>query len=418
MRVLNKYVIANRLYGAFEVALGIYHQTALTPVPDTAEGLIWLKRKKQIILPRFDAMRGLFSVILLEDGYGISANVTHTWKWWRDAGLSSAATAAPYNAISLWGRYFVEGGFYHKDADVYKLGSFEFAHAPGSAYYAYASLLTGGDVYCAVPPTYGLSYAPWDEDFDYSIPVTVQDLSMTGYDVEVLAGQAHLKIKNIPQPCTATVVLGRCARDGAFSALSEHFTIPIARADDAWVVPNVDKAWGFGMVTRWLGYNTVMRYNGTQRIANWASNASSIAVRPFQVRGRDIKTVEIISVAERQRVFDLLPSMGNVDTEWSVDVDVTDRFSITGMSGHMVAVDGAFHSKLGKDAPIITANVESTMFMPLIIRAVRPNDPVMAGFQVVYEATGPNPPEPVATSRQPEQPPDDPLPGAGGGAIE
>jgi hypothetical protein len=418
IKTLNKYVIVNRLYGAFEAALGIYHQTALTPIPDTAEGLLWLKRKRSVILPRFDAMRGMFSVLMLEEAFGISANVTHSWKWWLNTGLASATTAAPYNAISLWGRYLVEGGFYDKDADVYQIGSFNFAQAPGAAYYAFASLLTGGDVYCAVPPTYGMAYEPWDPDADNRIPVTVHDLAMTGYDIVTSHGTSTLKVKHVPQPCTATTIIGRCARNGSFTALSDRFEIPISRVSDAWVVPNVDKAWCFGMVSRWLGYDTVMRYNGVQRIANWASNASSIAVRPFYVDGRDARTVDIISVTERTHWFDTLPALGNKDTVWTVEIDVTDKFAILSVSGNTIAVDGAFHGKLGKDVQVVVPSIEASMFTPLILRARQPASAYEAGFQIVDQHTTHEPPKIVAHAGGFDVPPDDPQPGEDGrGAV-
>jgi hypothetical protein len=397
-QTIDKYVMRNRLYGAFEAAMAIYHQIALTPVPDTAEGLAWLRRGKSVHLPGFDSMRGVYPVLLMEDAYGISASVTHTWKWWRSAGLTTAVTAAPYNALSLWGRYLVEAGFYHRDADVYRLGSFEFASAPATAYYAYASLLTGGDVYCAVPPRYGLTYAPWDEDHDYQIPVTVKDLAMTGYNITTVAGSSMLRLQHVPPPCSATFVLGRMPTGGAFSALSSAFDITIQRADDAWVVPSVDKAWCFGMATRWLGYNTVMRYGGVERLANWASNASSVAVRPFHVAGPDIKTVEIISVFERQRVWSIMPSMGNDTTTWHVDVDVTDTYSLQGINTRLMGVTGTFATKKGADASIVVPSLEATTFTPIILRSHRPQDPLEAGFQVVFGHTEHHPPAKTVAS--------------------
>jgi hypothetical protein len=153
---LNRYVEHNRLYGAMEAAMAYYHQIALTPLPDTAEGHAWLTRRKVAHLPRFDAFRGVYAFTLSGVPYAIDTAVTESWRWWVEVGLATAIPAAAMNAFSLWGRYMAEGGFYMDDAEIDRLGDMHFAENPAAAYYSYAALITGNNVYCPLPHSPGL----------------------------------------------------------------------------------------------------------------------------------------------------------------------------------------------------------------------------------------------------------------------
>lgn len=392
---LNKYVETNRLYGAFEAALAIYHQLALTPVPDTAEGLAWLKRAKYVTLPGFRAWRGTYRVILADKPYGLSSAVTTTWKWWRDAGLATAVPAAQYNAASLWGRYFVEGKYYHDDADVSHVGSLAFAENPGAAYYAYAALVTGGDAYCAVPPGFGMSYGDWEEGDALRLAVAVSESAAAGYDLEEDDEGRWLVIKQVPPPCSLIHVIGRMPDKGIFSCLSTHYEVRFDRVHNGWVFPDLRNAWGFGMATRWLGHDCEMTYGGRTKIANWASNESSIAVRPFHVDGPDRETVRLESVCPRGRVFDLLPGMGADRNKWTIDVAVSEMQMLTATDFARHPTQGVFMPPQGRDVNILIPPAESLSYAPVTIRMAERGQFEQAGFQIVGTITQHHPPDGV-----------------------
>lgn len=393
---LNKYVETNRLYGTFEAALAIYHQIALTPVPDTAEGLAWLKRARFVTLPRFSAWRGTYRIILGEKPYGISSAVTTSWKWWREAGLATAVPASQYNAASLWGRYFVEAKYYHSDADITRLGSLDFAENPGAAYYAYAALVTGGEAYCAIPPGLGMTYGDWSEGDALRLSVSVTEAAASGYDLEEDDDGTWLVIKNIPPPCSLIHVLGKMPAEGIFSCLASRFEVKFDRIGDGWVFPDLKNAWGFGMATRWLGYDCEMSFEGRTKTANWASNESSIAVRPFHIDGPDRQSVKLNSVTPRGRVFDLIPGMGADLNKWTVTVSSSEMMMLTATDFAKHPTRGVFLPPNEKDVNVIIPPAEGLVYAPMTIRMTSRGQFVQAGFQIVTQTTPHHPPDTAA----------------------
>lgn len=247
---LDRYVDTNRLHAQFEVAFAIFHQCALTPVPDTAEGMAWLKRKRELVLPAFSAFRGQYRTLLAGAAYGVSASAVNTWRWWRNAGISTAVHGGMYNAASLWGRHFVEAEYFHQDADLEHVGQHRMSDAPAVAYYSYASMITGHKAYCPVPAGFGMRYLDWEVNDALTLPVTLTDDHRLGYDVGTSEGGFVLRVRHIPPPASLIHVLARLPRDGAFKSLSDKFSLTIRRSQEGWAVPSVMEAWGLGMALR------------------------------------------------------------------------------------------------------------------------------------------------------------------------
>jgi len=59
-RTLLSYVAHNGLYGSFSVALNVIISMMAQMVPATAEGHVWLEEELQVVLPRFEAVRGRY----------------------------------------------------------------------------------------------------------------------------------------------------------------------------------------------------------------------------------------------------------------------------------------------------------------------------------------------------------------------
>jgi len=354
-------------------------------------------------LPAFSAHRGLYAVILRDKAYGLSSATSANWKWWRDCGLSVAVQAAQYNAASLWGRYLVEAGFYHDDADVDRLGPYHFATAPSAAYYAYASLVTGHDTYCPVPRNMGAGYDRWVDGTEFRYKVNVSDAELSGYDVTVEEGGSWLRVKEVPQPCSTVYIMGRMPREGYFAALSSNYQVEFSRIDEGWVVPSVAQAWGAGLALRWLGYDAEMEYRGQRRIANWASNDSSMAARPFNVRGPDRKTVEICAVHPRAKTFSNLPPMCDDSFTWNVEFAIDDSYTVSSTTGIRVGTRGSFLVPNEKDAQIIVPDVQSVMYTPITLRVSTRANVQQAGFRVLGLDTSHNPPDPLRPSAGLEQ---------------
>jgi len=412
LSTLHAYIDINRLYGAFEAALAIYQQVALTPVPDTAEGMAWLIRPRYVNLPRFRAHRGLYAVLMRDRPFGLSSSVTTTWKWWRDAGLTIAVQGALFNAASLWGRYFVEGGFYHDDADVHRLGSFEFATSPSAAHYAYAALVTGHDTYCPVPRNLGMGYARWLDGTEFTYRIDVADAELTGYNIRPGVDGTYLVVSVLPQPCSTLHVMGRMPHEGYFSCLSSEFKVEFKRLRNGWVLPNIAQAWGFGLASRWLGYDAEMSYEGQSRIANWASNDSSMAARPFHVQGPDIQTVRLNQVIPRQKTFALLPSMAADHNTWDVSYTVDDVYTLKSVSGMRIGTAGTFRIPDGKETTIIVPDVQSVAYTPVTLRVSTRANVQLAGFQVLRPDTSHHPPDPISSALAPDELANEDDPGA------
>jgi hypothetical protein len=294
------------------------------------------------------------------------------------------------------------------------LGRYKFGDAPSAAYYAYASLITGGDVYCAVPLNYGLQYDAWDEDSDYMIDMTVSDLELTGYDVIVDGATSKLKVTRVPPPCSPATVLGRMPQEGAFTALSDRFVVDFDMFDDGWVVKNVDKAWCFGMAARWLGYDVEMSYRGIRRRANWASNASSTAARPFFVEGPDRVNVLIHEVTPRKRKWAQLPAMGGDTNSWTVSVAISDEVTVTSLKGPRIGTRGTFVPVAASAALIHVPADEDLHFAPVVLRAYSRASVDKAGFHIVSQVTSHHPPDPIPHGAGLEPDPDPTEPPGGG----
>jgi len=185
--------------------------------------------------------------------------------------------------------------------------------------------------------------------------------------------------------------------EGGFTAMSSEFDITLTSRKDGWLVPNVDKAWCLGIACRWLGYNVTMRYEGKERIGNWASNASSIAVRPFQVSGPDVTPVHITSIGPRDKTFAPLPGLGSTVAKWRVSVQVTDAISMSTVLGN-TAITGYFTRPSAKDVDIILPSSQYVMAVPVTLRATARAEPNVAGFQVVLPFTGHHPADPAPLS--------------------
>jgi hypothetical protein len=392
---LNMYVKVNRLEGAFEAAYAIFGQVAITPVPDVAEGAAWMVRPRHVVLPRFRAHRGLYSIFIRDAPYGLSSSVSSTWKLWRDVKFNIAVQHAMLNAVSLWGRYFAEAGYYHGDAEVDRLGAYDFGTAPSAAYYCYASLVTGHDTYCPVPRNLGLAYAPWPEDEPFDIPVEVIEEGVSGYDIKTGPDGRSLVVSEVPQPCSTVHVMGRMPRDGYFSSLSSEFDVTMSRVDDGFVVDNMSQAWGVGLATRWLGYDTEMEYRGKTRIANWASNDTSMAARPFHVKGPDRRTVTIKAITPRLRTFANLPSMADDVARWHVNYNVDDTYTVTSLTAERISTRGQFLPPKEKDPNVLIVDTQTVMYTPVTLRVASRANVQMTGFSVLPPQTSHRPPEPV-----------------------
>lgn len=395
LSALDKYVYRHRLEAVFGSALSIMTQIVLTPVPDTAEGLAWLRRRRSVVLPKFRAWRAAYKPLLLEAPFGFDAQVAQTWKWWRTCRLATTVVGGAYNALSLWGRYFVEAGYYDETADVGRLGHHYLRDSPGAAYYAYASLITGHETVVNVPAGYGLDYKPWREEEDFKYGVEVLDLQDAGYNLELIEGETCLVVKELPPPCSAIHVIGRMPKEGMYSTLSNEYTLNFERVATGWILPNVAQAWGFGMVTRWLGYDVEMTYNGVSRRANWASNATGVAARPFSVRGPDKLGVIINHVAARRNVFSSLPSMGNDVCEWKVSVAVSDNATVTSLGHERVRIQGTVSIKPPEGKPVVYVPAGTEVaYAPIRMRVRDRATSTAADFQVVEQSTVVRPPEP------------------------
>lgn len=292
----------------------------------------------------------------------------------------------------------MEGGFYNDDADVHRLGSYEFATCPSAAYYSYAALITGHETYCPTPRDCGLYYDRWDSDTGVTFPVSVQDAELCGYDIDYDDQSATLRVKRLPPPCSSIHVLGRMPRDGYFSTLSNKFNVKFSRLADGWAMENVSQAWGMGLALRWLGYDAEMSYRGQRRIANWASNDSSMATRPFDTSGPDRVTVELVAVHPRQNVFAVLPSMAADINNWTVEFAIDDTYSFNSTSGLRVPTTGTFLPPGRGPAQILLPDEKNTMYVPIVIRAAARADVQTAGFQILTQETPHYPAQPINPS--------------------
>ena len=414
---ISAYVKLNRLEGAFEAAYGIFTQCAVRPIPDTAEGMAWLMRPMTLVLPAFRAHRGLYAMLTNDKAYGISASVTATWKLWKDLGFTIAVQGGLYNAVSLWGRYFVEAGFYHDDAEVGRLGSYEFGEAPSAAYYCYASLVTGHDTYVPVPRNLGLMYDPWLSDGEIEIDVTVADARLTGYDIKREGNSTRLIISQVPQPCSTVHVIGRMPDSGYFRTLSNRFSVDLWRMEEGFEVANVSDAWGVGLAARWLGYDVEMEYRGVSRIANWASNDSSMAARPFHVRGPDRRSVTIKCITPRQRVFGIQPPLTEDKSTWHVQYEIDDSYVIQSRTGTRMGTRGCVMPPAASDPSVAIVDLQATMYTPITLRITNRANVKSVGFQVLPPQTSHVPPRPANPILQSEDVTEDDVMDEGGGTA-
>jgi hypothetical protein len=204
--------------------------------------------------------------------------------------------------------------------------------------------------------------------------------------------------------------------DSAFSALSSRFRVNLRRIRDGWVIPSVNEAWGFGLASRWAGYDAEMEYRGEVRRANWAPNQSSIAARPFNVDGPDIIQVVLRKVTPREKMFFFLPGMdGDLAT---IDVEVAVSQTVVLMASHRdwSYSAGNFYPPRRREGDIRSPPRVEVAFLPTIITATRRADVNMSGFQVVRETIPHQPADPVAVTIPADQPDDpiDPGPSASG----
>ncbi|CDF39728.1 unnamed protein product [Chondrus crispus] len=365
---LDRYVDTNRLHAQFEVAFAIFHQCALAPVPDRAEGMAWLKRKRELVLPAFSAFRGHYRTILAGDAYGLSASALLTWRWWRNAGISTAVHGGMYNAASLWGRYFVEAEDFFQDADLEQVRQHRMSDAPAVAYYRYASMITGHKAYCPVPAGFGMRYLDWKVNDALTLPVSLTGDNLLGYDIETSEDGSLLHVRHIPPPASHIHVLARLPRDGAFKSLSDKFSLTITARQEGWTVPSVMEAWGLGMALGWLGYDAEMSYRGETRIGNWVSNQSQIAAKPFSISGPDVEAVKVLSI-EHMRQHSLLPGLNEKVSRWNVEVAV-EGFSIRGLSMGTVALIGAFKATKSNRVDVISSEVGDIVYLPVTYETV------------------------------------------------
>jgi hypothetical protein len=260
-----------------------------------------------------------------------------------------------------------------------------------------------------VPAGYGLEYGAWDGEEDFRFGVEVLDLQDSGYNLEVSEDKTELVVKELPPPCSAIHILGRMPSEGMYSVLSSSYKLHFERVSDGWIFPSVNQAWGFGMVTRWLGYDVEMTYRGVTRRGNWASNPTGVASRPFAVKGPDRLGVIVNAVAPREKVWRSLPAMGNDVCDWDVSVEVSNTATILSMAGGRVRAEGKVSILPIQDQPkiFVPANTETAYSRVKMVARSRAR-PVEADFQVVEERTPIVPSEHVEPSG-PSIPLDDPV---------
>jgi len=190
-------------------------------------------------------------------------------------------------------------------------------------------------------------------------------------------------------------VLGRMPKDGAFSALSQEYTVLMQALDEGWVLPSVDKAWGVGLALRWLGYNATMSYKGVERVANWAPNSTSIAARPFTVKGPDRHSVVLTGVTARRNIFTPMPALAADQTIWKVSVMSTDNISISSQHAR-VSMTGVYVRPAPRGDEIIIPPVGAIQAVPIVLEATHRADVHMSGFRIVMDTTTAHPAEAVS----------------------
>ncbi|UWL52193.1 fusion protein [Exobasidium gracile totivirus 1-2] len=372
LRTLIKYVTQNRMYGTFEAALGIYHQVCLNPVPDTAEGQAWTTRKRDVILPEFDASRGTLATMLRGKPYGTTNSTIATWKWFVSSGLDTAIVAGLYNAVSLWGRYLIEAGYYDGDSIDKAVGNHSFANSPAAAYYAYASLVTGHQAYTSVPLYYGLEFESWDDELTVKIPVNRMSPDNVGYTIDTEGNMASMNITAVPPPCSPQLVYGMLPTTGRLSPLSSQWSVDIMPSYEGYVVATTVDAWKVAIASRWFGYDMVTDVKGVDHTVNWASNQSQIAQNPIMRRGPDNRTCHIKHFEPRGKVFAQLPLHNSATLTWNVGVERATNIMIVGRHKKTpVRAAGSTPGISGNPTDLAVPSPLVTSYMPIVLEATQ-----------------------------------------------
>lgn len=344
-RTLETYVITNRLQSQLETAVMVYMQTALRPIPDTAEGLIWLARKRTLRLPAFDTFRGYHPALVSELPFGFTAAIHNVHNWWRTARLSLAVQGGIFTAVSLWGRYMVESNIYDENASArHFIGDLPTDSVPGLAWVAYASVVTGAKLICSASRHVGLAYEPWDAHFEYRLPLAAAVTRQPGYSLGLPTQGApfgELIVTALPEPAPLSAVLGRAPELAPVRALQPHFEVTVSRVTDKWFVDGPGGAWAYGLLHRVFGYDVDFSWEGKRGRGNWAPNETSLAARPFPEAQLEDVAVRVVGVAARTKTWASLPGLPPHSHTFRVDVEVGDLLAGVSTDAGRIFATGA-----------------------------------------------------------------------------
>ncbi|KAG2734162.1 hypothetical protein G9P44_002168 [Scheffersomyces stipitis] len=324
LEVLRKYVVSNNLYNQVFTALNIASQLLVTAVPDSAEGMVWLKQVVEVALPRFTSVRGRYPFFVLSDPGLLDLDAVNEWaSFVENPYLLFTRALALAEAVNI--------GLSIRESRVKRLvGSSHFEERyflqPETMFAAAVSLATGLDI-----PLNGMSgvYVFYPEVSRAAKVLSVEADSISPQDGLIVREQNIISI-GVPSVASPFLIypLNAFTEENPFSG---SFSIPkpkrLTRTGaiysflDAWKVSWAAHVAGYKVFTNVIGFGVRHTQYGKFASSHWL---------PMLTNGLDdnLEGILIVDLAKGANSQVGLPNflLHESDPETVVSVDVQNHY--------------------------------------------------------------------------------------------
>lgn len=311
---LRRYVVQNRLYSQFMVAVQVLSEVMCQFLPDSAEGQVWLAMTRDIHIPAFNAVRGRYALLTEGESAFLSHRALREWAYIgtqleRITLYSAALNQAFQTGVGIRTQRVINE---ENPTDV--LATAHVVSSVETSYAAYCSEATKTPV-----PLHGMSdvYVVLSGHYDGELSepsmmdaILPEDAEARGYSVSSASGVRQLRITYL-RPAGVPLLILPLKPFPKVSPYELKFELSVPQSDKSRLGAFLSHhdAWNLAWAARFCGYDLEIDDDTKVLGANryFASNENSWTHQLALTRKSRLGKILVTGMVPRKHVFVDLP---------------------------------------------------------------------------------------------------------------
>jgi hypothetical protein len=322
LTALRRYVHANRLYSNFSDAIGLVSDCWQQFVPDTCEGQAWLQMRREVVLPKFEASRARYQILVEGEGALMSPRALDEYGYLGDK-LERLNLYASLKAQAAYtGLYSRAVRRQNEEMPLDILSTEGYIVTPDLQWPAAISEAvrigaplqgpSGGYVYMC-----GLN----DGSFSDPVEIKVDKAEVEGYNIIKKGRDNVITVEVLPPPGVPLMLLPLplFGNSGPW-ALNGTLQFDTTRKDRIGVKTTLDDAYAYAWVARLCGQDVAVRNVETVNATRFfASNDASFTYNLQQTEDGRLDDVKVWGKTFREHSFITLPNIHTKESDAKID---------------------------------------------------------------------------------------------------